>query len=279
VLDAANLTLYNFDEERGALAYTSRGGDAPPRLGKASYGGLFRLEPSRIEATRDLKASMMHSLQLTADAVWEPRVRPIVLEVPLAEVSAKDENGGDLAIDQSQGTLEVPVEGTNAGVEIEFPLSAPARSIKTLASIKGKITAVVLGKVETFEFSDIDKVERAKAAEVERGGVTVIVDSCRKNGDIYDVSMRVRFDRAANALESHRGWIYNNDCYMLDTKGTRIENAGLEATLLADNEVGLSYKFDIGENAKPAGYKFVYKTPAAIIRLPVSFELKGIDLP
>ncbi len=279
VLDAANLTLYNFDEERGALAYTSRGGDAGPRLGKASYGGLFRLEPARIEATRDLKASMMHSLKLTADAVWEPRVQPIVLEIPLAEVSAKDESGGELAIDQSEGTLEVPVEGSNAGVEIEFPLSAPARSVKTLASIKGKITAVVLGKVETFEFTDIDKVERAKAAELERGGVTVIVDSCRKNGDIYDVSMRVRFDRAANALESHRGWIYNNECYMLDTKGTRIENAGLEATLLADNEVGLSYKFDIGENARPAGYKFVYKTPAAIIRLPVSFELKGIDLP
>ena len=47
------------------------------------------------------------------------------------------------------------------------------------------------------------------------------VESCRKNGDIYDVSMRVRFDKAANALESHRGWIYNNECYLLDPKGQR----------------------------------------------------------
>jgi hypothetical protein len=91
--------------------------------------------------------------------------------------------------------------------------------------------------------------------------------------------MRVRFDKAANALESHRGWIYNNECYMLDPKDVRIENAGLEATLLADNEVGLSYKFDLGENVTPAGHKFVYRTPAAIIKIPVDFELKGIDLP
>jgi hypothetical protein len=279
VLDAANLTLYNFDEEQGALAYTAKGTDAGPRLGRASYGGLFRLEPARIEATRDLKTTMMHGIKLTAEALWEPRVRPIVLEVPLAEVSAKDESGNDIGIDQTEGTLEVPVEGTNAAVEIEFPLTAPPRSVKTVASIKGKITGVVLGKVESFEFADIDKIDKAKSAEQERGGVTVVVESCRKNGDIYDVGMRVRFDRAANALESHRGWIYNNESFMLDAKGTRIENAGLEATLLGNNEVGLSYKFDIGENAMPKGYKFVYRTPAAIIKIPVDFELKGIDLP
>lgn len=275
VLDAASLTIYNFDEEQGALAYTSRSDNAVPRLGKASYSGLFRLEPTRIEAVRDLKNSNVHSLKLVTDAIWEPRVRPIVLEIPLADVSAKDEQGGEIGIDRGEGTLEVPVEGTNAAVEIELPLVAPARSVVQVASIKAKFTAVVLGKVETFEFPDLDKL---KSAELERGGVTVTVESCRKNGDIYDVSMRVRFDKAANALESHRGWIYNNECYLLDPKGQRNENAGLEATLLDTNEVGLSYKFDLGD-VKPAGHKFVYRTPAAVIRIPAEFELKGIDLP
>jgi hypothetical protein len=276
VLDAASLTIYNYDEEQGALAYTSRGDDAVPRLGKASYSGLFRLEPTRIEAVRDLKNSSMHSLKLVTDAIWEPRVRPIVLEVPLSDLSATDEKGGEIGIDRAEGTLEVPVEGTNAAVEIELPLVAPARSVTQVGSIKAKMTAVVLGKVETFEFPDLDKL---KSAELERGGVTVTVESCRKNGDIYDVSMRVRFDKAANALESHRGWIYNNECYLIDPKGQRNENAGLEATLLDTNEVGLSYKFDLGENVSPAKHKFVYRTPAAVIKIPVEFELKGIDLP
>jgi hypothetical protein len=275
VLDAAELSIYNYDEEAAALAYTSRGEESVARAGRAAYSGLFRLEPTRIEAARDLRNPAMRSLKLFVDAAWEPRVRPIVLEQPLDQVQAQDENGKPIEVDGSEGTLEVPVEGTNAGVELEIPLMAPERSVKQLATLSGKLTAVVLGKVEAFEFTDLDKL---KAAEQERGGVTVTLEQCRKNGDIYDVNMRVRFDKAANALESHRGWIYSNECYLTDAKGQRIENAGLEATLLDVNEVGLSYKFDLGD-ATPAGHKFVYKTPAAIIKLPVPFELKGIDLP
>lgn len=275
VLDAANLSLYNYDEEKGALAYVARGEEAVPRIGHAAYSGLFRLEPTRIEAVRDLRNPANRSLKLTLDAAWEPRVRPIVLEQPLDEVSATDEAGGAIIVDGSEGKLEVPVEANNSAVELDIPLQSPERSVKQIASIKGKLTAVVLGRVESFEFADIDK---QKAAELERGGATVIVDSCRKNGDIYEVNMRVAFDKASNALESHRGWIYNNECYLTDPKGNRIDNSGVEATLLADNEVGLSYKFDL-ENATPAGHKFVYRTAAAIIRVPVEFELKGIDLP
>ena len=86
------------------------------------------------------------------------------------DVSAKDENGGEIGIDRSEGTLEVPVEGNGAAVEIEFPLEAPARSVKTLASLKGKLTAVVLGKIETFEFADIDKAKVGRAGARRRYG-------------------------------------------------------------------------------------------------------------
>ncbi len=276
VLDAAELSLYDYDDEANALAYSNRADGAIKRSGHAFYGGLFRIEPSRIEAVRNLKNPTSRSLRLTLDVAWEPRVRPIVLQQPLAEVEAKDENGNKLELDGTQGEVEVPVEGSNAGVEMDFPLTAPERSVKQIASLKGKLLATVLGRVETFEFADLDKI---KAAEQERGGVTVAVEECRKNGEIYDVEMRVQFDKAANALESHRGWIYNNECYLLDAKGNRIEQAGLEANLLDVNEVGLSYKFDLGDAKSLAGLKFVYKTPAAIIRIPVEFELTGIDLP
>jgi hypothetical protein len=276
VLDAGNLSLYNFDEEAGALAYTSRGEGIPPRAGRASYSGIFRLEPTRVEAVRDLRNPANRSLKVSIDVAWEPRVRPIVLEQPLDQVKASDENGDPIEVDGREGNLEVPVEASNSAVELDIPLVAPSRDVKQIASLTGKLTAVVLGRVEAFEFTNLDT---ARAVEQERGGVTVVLEQCRKNGDIYDVSMRVRFDKAANALESHRGWIYNNECYLVNAKGNRIENAGLEANLLAANEVGLSYKFDLGENVLPTGCKFVYKTPAAILKIPVEFEVKNIDLP
>lgn len=276
VLDAADLTLYNFDEEADALAYTARGDDMPSRAGRASYSGIFRLEPTRVEAVRDLRNPANRSLKVSLEVAWEPRVRPIVLEQPLDQVKALDENGQSIAVDGREGNLEVPVETSNAAVELDVPLVAPPRDVKQIASLSGKLTAVVLGRVEAFEFANLDT---ARAVEQQRGGVTVVVEQCRKNGDIYDVNMRVRFDKAANALDSHRGWIYNNESYLLNAKGSRIENAGLEATLLDVNEVGLSYKFDLGENASPAGCKFVYKTPAAIMKIPVEFTVKNIDLP
>jgi hypothetical protein len=245
VLDAAGLAVYEFDEEKAALAYTSKPEGALPRVGKASYSGLFRLEPARIEAVRDLKNPENRSLKLFVEAAWEPRVRPIVIEQPLDALSATDESGKAILIDGSEGKLEVSVESNNSAVELELPLNSPDRSVKQVASIKGKLEAVCLGRVETFEFPDVEKL---KAAELERGGATVTVDSFRKNGDIYEVNMRVTFDKASNALESHRGWIYNNECYLTDPQKNRIDNVGVEATLIDDNAVGLSYKFDLVDN-------------------------------
>lgn len=275
LLDAAGMTIYNYDEDATALAYTARDAMTGNRVGKAAYSGLFRLEPTRVDASRDLRTGT-HSLRVTADVAWEPRVRPIVLEQPLAEVTAVDEAGNAIEVDGSEGNLEVPVEGTNAAVELEIPLMAPERSVKRIASLKGKLSAVVLGRTEEFEF---DNLETAKNVEQERGGVVVTLERFRRNGEIFEGEIRVRFDKAANALESHRGWIYNNECYLVDPQGRKIENAGLEASLLAVNEVGLIYRFDVPDVQSMKGYRFVYATPAAIIKTPVEFELKDIDLP
>ncbi len=276
VLDAASLQLYNYDVETGALAYVARGEGSLPRTTHGSYGGLFRLEPTKLEATSDLRNPMNKGLRLTVDVAWEPRVRPVVLELAPGDLKGTDDAGGELTSDAGGETLEFPVRGTNAGVELELGFQLPPRSVKQIASIKGKMSALVLGRVEEFEFTDLEK---AKGVEQERGGVTVVMRECRKNEEIYDVKVRVKFGDAGKALESHQGWIYDNECYLLDKAGNRIEVAGLEATSTGANEVGLDFKFDLGEETSAKGYKFIYKTPAAIVRIPIEFELKNIELP
>ncbi|MBC7856957.1 MAG: hypothetical protein IAF94_26305 [Pirellulaceae bacterium] len=276
VLDAANLQLYNYDVETGALAYVARGEGSLPRSAHGSYGGLFRLEPTKLEATSDLRNPMNKGLRLTVDVAWEPRVRPVVLELAPGDMKGTDDAGGELTSDAGGETLEFPVRGTNAGVELELGFQLPPRSVKQIASIKGKMSALVLGRVEEFEFTDLEK---AKGVEQERGGVTVVVREVRKNEEIFDVKVRVKFGDAGKALESHQGWIYDNECYLLDKSGNRIEVAGLEANSTGANEVGLDFKFDLGDETSAKGYKFIYKTPAAIVRIPIEFELKNIELP
>lgn len=276
ILDAAGLTLYNYDSEQGSLSYIARQGDSLARIGRGSYSGIFRLEPTKIEIDASLRNPADKSLRLTVDAAWEPRVRPVVIMLPLADFKAVDENGNVIEVDSSDGELEFPVEGAGAGVEVDIPLKIPPRSVAKIASIKGKLTADMLGRQETFEFAN---PESKKGAEEERGGVTVILDQCRKVDELLEVRMRVKFDKSNRALESHRGWIYNNPCYLEDAKGERVEQAAIEASLLDDNEVGIVYRFDLGDEANAAKYKLVYKTPAAIISVPVEFELKNIELP
>ena len=71
---------------------------------------------------------------------------------------------------------------------LQLGFKLPPRSVKQIASLKGKMSALVLGRVEEFEFTDLDK---AKGVEQERGGVTVIMREVRKNEEIYDVKVKV----------------------------------------------------------------------------------------
>jgi hypothetical protein len=105
----------------------------------------------------------------------------------------------------------------------------------------------------------------------------VTIDDVRKNNEIWEVHMRMKLDEDNRALESHRGWVFQNLSYMEDKDGQRIENAGFETTRQTPNEVGVAYLFDLPDGVE--GLTWVYETPAAIVELPVEYEIQGIELP
>ena len=105
----------------------------------------------------------------------------------------------------------------------------------------------------------------------------MLVDDVRKNNEIWEVHMRLKLDEDNHALESHRTWAFQNISYMEDKDGEKIDNAGLETTKQTPNEVGVAYMFELPEGVD--GVSWVYETPAAIVELPVEYELKNIELP
>jgi hypothetical protein len=274
LLDQAGLTVYNFSGEIGALALVARDQNDRKRAGSAVYQGLFRFEVLRVQAIRELRSPANHSLRLALELTWEPRVSPILLQIPLGELRATDESGRRIEVGSQRASLEVPVENTLPAAEVQLPLVLPDRSVGKIAALQGQLSALLPGRIETFEFANLPE---AKNVEQTRAGVTVSVDQVRKNVDVDEVRLTVRFDQALNALESHRNWIYNNEAYFVAPDGQRFEHAGLQAFRQADNEVGIAYMSD--RDGGLAGCKFVYKTPALLIQLPVAFELKDIPLP
>ncbi len=274
LLDQAQLTVYNYSGEQGAVAFVARSEKESNRGSRAAYAGLFRFEGVKIEARRDLRNADNQALLLTMEVTWEPRISPVVIQIPLADIQISDEQGNRLAIDSRMSRFEVPVENAIPAAEIQIPLVLPNRSVREIASLSGAMTAVVPGRIETFEFKNL---QDAKSVEQSRANVTVVLDQVRKNVDLYEISVRVRYADAENALDSHRGWIYNNQAHLLDGQGERIEDIGMQTFRQTQDEVGISYMFDCEQGLE--GCKFVYKTPAMLVNLPVDYELTKIPLP
>jgi hypothetical protein len=274
VLDLANLTTYNYSGEKNATSIVGRQDEQTPRAVNATYSGVFRFEPVQIEAIRDLRNPENKVLKLFFEVAWEPRINPIALAQPLSAIQVTDEDGQTIAVSGRMGTVEVDTNPEISAAELEIPLALPPRSVEKIAKFAGTLSALVPGRVETFTF---DNLAKAKDVEQKRAGATVVLQDVRKNGDIYDVRMVLRFDKAANALESHRGWVLANEVYLLSAKGQRNEPAGYETTRQSPTEVGFAFKFVVDGTLD--GQKFVYKTPAAIVEKEVKYELHDILLP
>ncbi|HCK40319.1 MAG: hypothetical protein MKZ95_10125 [Pirellulales bacterium] len=89
--------------------------------------------------------------------------------------------------------------------------------------------------------------------------------------------MRLRVDSEEAGLKSHRGWVFQNFTYLLDPEGKIVDHAGLETTMQSQREIGLAF-FYLPDD-KIGSDTWGYRTPTAIVRMPVSFELKEIPLP
>jgi hypothetical protein len=245
-----------------------------PRHGKAAYSGPFRVEVLEVQAQRNLRKADSTSLKLQLEVAWEPRLRPIAVSQSAADVSATDESGQELKRADADAVMGAEVPNGTQATELVLPFELPPRSVNKIATLKGKLKALVPGRQVKFEFPDILK---AAGQTQRRGGAEVAVDAVRKNNEIWEIHMRMRLDEDNHALESHRGWAFENLSYLVDGKGETIENAGLETTMQSENEVGVAYFFDRAEGFD--GLTWVYETPAAIVELPVEYELKDLELP
>jgi len=277
VLDKAGLTVYGFGRTR-AINVIARGETRRTRTGSVGYGGPFRFEPVRVVAQRNLRQQDGQSLRLAMAVQWEPRLKPISVKQKMDELTVVDENGKPIAVDSGPTAIEASAADATS-VELEIPLALPPRDVMKIASLKGRLTAIVPGKVETFRFDKLVDAQNVGAKDVEKriAGVTVVLEQVRRNGAIWEMRLRIRFDEAGDALESHRSWVFQNEAYLMGPDGEKIPYDALETTRQSENEVGIAYGFVMEE--PPAKHTFVYETPGAIMSATFDYEIKDVPLP
>ncbi len=244
-------------------------------VSRTVYLGPFRIQPVRIVANRDLRTSRLNSLRVMATIVWEPRLSPLAISYPREQLEAIDDQGESLVEPEQQGQPEIPIHLGMTGVEIEIPLRLPESNRRFIKKLTGKFHVLLPSQRDKFVFDG--NWYRSRNLSERKAAVSVILDEVRRSGDLYQVRLRVRFDDAAGALESHRGWIFQNEAYLLDAQSQRVNHIGMETMRQAQDEVGVAYLFDRPEGLE--GCKFVYETPVLLMQHEVKFELSELPLP
>ena len=196
---------------------------------------------------------------------------------------------GKVTIFQIQG-LEIHVieiaapEGVRGAQALRFmssldmflPMELPTRQVKQIALLKGTMTATLLGRIETFEFGNLPGHHDPQR----RAGVTVTLERVVPAGALHEVYLRMRFDqssRATDTLQSYRLWVANNEAFLLDAAGQRVDHFGYETTLDNGNEIGLACTFDLKDGLQNC--RLVLRIPTLIVDTPIDYELQDIALP
>lgn len=273
ILDQGQLTLDPYGGNENALTVVARPPEQRGRSQSAVYSGIFRIEPIRIQAFQDLRNPHVNGLRLLMEIGWEPRLTPIVIDQPLDRISLVDEQGRQIKL-TSKARLSANIQPEIPQVQLDIPLTLPERGAKKIEVMSGEIVALIPGRIESFEFSEL---ETANNLAIRKAGVTVTLAKLSKVSELFAVQIRIRFDEAGNALESHRGWIFRNRAFLKDSKGNELAWLSFETDVQTANELGLTYLFDVEDSLDDM--KFIYETPAAIVRIPFRYQLNDIALP
>lgn len=275
VLDMAVQDTYVFTGRMRTLGYRPRGEGAVARSNRAAYSGLFRISPAEVQSSRDLKIPTRASLRLRLEVLWEPRVVPITIRQGYQDLELIGDDGSTIEVSNPQGASQVAVQSTVAGVDIRLPLNLPSRSVKQIDQLRGRMTATLPGREETFEFEDLDLEKRNVTKQ--QGGVQVTLERVRKNGSVYEFRIRLKLADDGPQFESYLDWASSNTIYLVDSEGKQIDNPNYERYLERDREIGFAYLFPLSGELKD--YKLVYKSPASLVNVPVDYTIRNIDLP
>lgn len=271
IMSQAKLRINAFGSTEGNLVLGSGGVEAP----QAPYtNGPFRVEVVSVQARKLFNTSYEGQLDVSLQLVWEPRLKPVFMQVPMASVAVQLEGDKQIAALNPQATPEVPLNLGSCATQIDLQLARPARSVEKIESLKGEVVIAVPSDQHQYIFESFGDGARQNE---KFGDVSVTLEGSRRNGAVYEMRVMVEFGDSQGALESFRGWILSNEAYLLDANEKRIENVGLNTYSVRANGVGIAYLFQI--NGNPDDYRLVYESPAAISKQTVSYELTDIELP
>lgn len=272
VLDQAGLDINFYGGDVNTLQLMPRAPERPSRVDSAAYTGVYRIEPTMVTARRNLSNPTMNGLSIGVEISWEPRLTPIGLTIPVAQLSGRLDDDAQLKPQESGDTIDVATNSDIAFSEFYLPLELPAGQPNKIEALSGIIRALLPGKQQTFE---LPLAETNSKQTID--AMTVRIEALRKNGPLHEIRVGVELQDADRSLESHRHWIFENEVHVKLKDGSRADHLGYEVYRQTESNVGIGYLFDLGDAANEA--TFIYRSPTAVVPNEVSFVIQDIALP
>ena len=258
--------------------------DGPHRAVPTSYSGIFRLSVRRMTADRIPEAGDEgHFLTVQLELAWEPRFRPLFLESKPDSFDVQDDKGVPLKnLEQMSGRTPLAARMV---AHIPIRTEAPKRSANKLGLFKGSFDVLGPGKMLLFSFDKIAKTEKGKAGPSQtQDGVTVTLREFEVEGEKDDqrwsAGLVLEYPADSPDFESFEQWLVNNDaCMEKMDKSKRTIKPGTYESDVRERKAIVRYFFSEDDMGDPKNWKLVYRTPGQVLRLPVTFEFKDLELP
>ncbi len=238
--------------------------------------------PLRVELLRAvmLPSEKTTATRLTLRVLWEPRMHPVMLQLPMVSLIAEGEAGEVVPPQQRMAVAEASPRGQSGSVTLPILLAVPPEgSTPTLATLRGTLSLWVPAPDVEARFPLPPAAGLIAAPVLQLGDATVELGSLTIADGSVTVRMRAEYP-ATEALASHRTWITDRTLFC------RIDGSLIAATsdrVVHRRNTGLTreavFPLPQGSNPQAVSGEVGWQVPLAIRDVPVDFLLRGIPLP
>ncbi len=288
-LDFKDITFFEAIDklaEQAGLSVTAFTGDGslglmpldmplmPKESGYVIHTGPFRVTLKQIETVRDF-ATGTSSSNIQAEFAWEPRLRPMLLQLKPDLMEIVDDRGKKVEPDVMGESSDAALRPENPAIELNLNLKAPDRAAAKLAKLKIKGDLSIPAGLKIFKFPSLSK----KDVTIKQGDISVTLGSADVDEETWKVNVSIAMPGNGPAFESYRQGLFNNRIWLQKADGSRFEhNGGFSNTASDGGKLSFEYLF-VEAPGKISDYGLVYETPSKVIVIPVEFEFKDIPLP
>lgn len=281
VLSQASLSIECDGEGRGVrIVEAAEGGP------KAFPAGPFLAVDRGVEIGRG--GAGVRPVRVRLALVWEPRLQPLVIRVPMQSVEVEGPAGESIPPASRVAVLEVAVLPGARWVPLTLPLSARVAEDAPLPERLGMVRATVrtwfAAGEHDFEFSIDARAAPASPPRAVRVGEAIVsLDAADLRGRELAISAEAVYDQPAEPLASHRSWIVERPLAIVASGGrqdaTHAAVPPVERSVRhrSDRGIGIAATFLLPEGAKAATLR--WRLPAALREVPADILLRDIPLP